>query len=164
MTISAETRSRRHGTIRTMLRRRKLRSQAELGAALTDAGHGVNQSTLCRDLRDLGVAKVDGIYRLPSHPDVAPAVADDPAAPGRLALARFVTSAVPAGPNLLVLRCAVGTGSAVGLAIDSERWSEVIGTVAGDDTLFVATATRRDQSAVLSQLRSIVGDGFGEEG
>jgi transcriptional regulator of arginine metabolism len=152
--LSAGRRARRHAAIRSLVRRRAVESQSELAAALATAGHDVDQSTLCRDLRELGIAKIDGIYRIP-----APRAADAPEGveganpvPGASAVARFVTGVLPAGPNLLVVRCATGTASAVGLAIDEEGWPEVVGTLAGDDTLFVATASARDQRKVIERL------------
>lgn len=164
MPISAETRSRRHAAIRALLRRRKVRSQSELGEALAGAGHAVDQSTLCRDLRDLGIAKVDGVYRLPAAREAAAGESAEPAGahPGGRSVARFVSGALPAGPHLLVVRCATGTASAVGLAIDGEAWPEVVGTLAGDDTLFVATASQRDQRGVIERLErlgSLAGEG-----
>ena len=156
MPSSTDSRRRRHGAIRNLIRRRRVHSQAELGDALASAGHEVNQSTLCRDLRDLGISKVDGIYRLPIALAENPSPSSDELTlPGRRAIARYLTGASPAGGHLLVLRTAIGTASAVGLAIDAEAWPEVVGTIAGDDTLFLATGSARDQHRVLSQLRSI---------
>lgn len=162
MPISAETRARRHAAIRSLLRRRKVHSQSELGEALARAGHEVDQSTLCRDLRDLGIAKIDGTYRVAATlgtatPGTGGGEGAEPegGSPGPGAIARFLAGAHPAGPHLLVVRCAIGTASAVGLAIDAEAWPEVVGTLAGDDTLFVATASVRGQRAVIARLEEI---------
>ncbi len=166
MPISTDSRTRRHGVIRSVIRRRKVRSQAELGSTLAASGLEVNQSTLCRDLRELGIEKVEGVYRLPTAREREAALAaasEDPPTPGRRVIVRFVTGAIPAGPHLVVLRCAVGTASAVGLAVDAEGWTEVLGTVAGDDTLFLAVGSRRDQQVVLMRLRKIAGTAIGGE-
>jgi transcriptional regulator of arginine metabolism len=154
---SSVPRDRRHAAIRSLLRRRRIRSQAELAEALAGSGCAVDQSTLCRDLRELGIAKVAGVYRVPSPraDEGAGGAAADPAAPGSQSVARFIAAALPAGPNLLVVRCATGTASAVGLAIDGEGWPEVVGTVAGDDTLFIATGSARDQRTVLARLEAL---------
>lgn len=71
------------------------------------------------------------------------------AAPERFAAIQEVQ---PAGPNVLVVRTPPGSASAVGLAIDAAHWPDVVGTVAGDDTLFVATANRTGQSRVAARL------------
>jgi len=163
MPLSAGSRARRHAAIRSLIRRRKVGSQSELGEALAETGHTVDQSTLCRDLRELGIAKVDGIYRVPAPREAgAPVDAGAPGeVPGASAVAKFIAGASPAGPHLLVVRCAAGTASAVGLAIDGEGWPEVVGTLAGDDTLFVATASARDQRKVIERLDRLDARGGG---
>ena len=70
---------------------------------------------------------------------------------GSLAYA-FVHGARTAGPNLIVLETAVGTAQTVAIAIDRAGWPEVVGTLAGDDTIFVATANARDQQRFLRHL------------
>ena len=59
----------------------------------------------------------------------------------------------PAGPNLLVIRTAIGAAQRVALALDRCGWSEIVGTVAGDDTVFTATANGRHQRQLLSRLQ-----------
>ena len=121
--------------------------QAELVRLLKRAGHDVTQSSVSRDLRELGVAKVGDRYVL----------AEDAAAPAadfRL-VAAFVVGVAPAGPNLTVIRTTIGTAQSVALAIDRARWPEVRGTLSGDDTIFVATANARAQRLVSDRLRSL---------
>ncbi|MBS0375870.1 MAG: arginine repressor [Proteobacteria bacterium] len=121
--------------------------QAELVRLLKRAGYPVTQSSVSRDLRDLGVAKVGDRYVLP----------EDAAAPvaGLAAVAGFVQDAAPAGPHLTVIRTTIGSAQSVALAIDRARWPEIVGTISGDDTIFVATASERAQRAVLDRLRSL---------
>ncbi|MBS0393426.1 MAG: arginine repressor [Proteobacteria bacterium] len=121
--------------------------QAELVRLLKRAGHPVTQSSVSRDLRDLGVAKVGDRYVLP----------EDAAAPvaGLQAVAAFVQDVVPAGPHLTVVRTTIGSAQSVALAIDRARWPEVVGTLSGDDTIFIATASERAQRAVRDRLRSL---------
>jgi transcriptional regulator of arginine metabolism len=121
--------------------------QAELVRLLKRAGYPVTQSSVSRDLRDLGVAKLGDRYVLP----------EDSAAPvaGLAAVVAFVQSAVPAGPHLTVVRTAIGSAQSVALAVDRARWPEVVGTISGDDTIFIATASERAQRAVLDRLRSL---------
>jgi len=121
--------------------------QAEIVRLLKRAGYDVTQSSVSRDLRELGVGKVGDRYVVPSE---APA----PAAALR-AVATFVVDALAAGPHLTVVRTTTGSAQAVALAIDRARWPEVVGTISGDDTVFVATGSAPDQRAFLAHLRSL---------
>lgn len=132
-------------------------SQEQLVRRLRRRGFRVTQSSVSRDLADLGVAKVEGRYvpldRLAgAHPGGAP-VSNG----GRLAeVAPFVEGIAAAGPHLLVVRTPPGGASPVGIAIDAARWPEVVGTVAGDDTLFIATTGRAPQARVEARLASLL--------
>jgi transcriptional regulator of arginine metabolism len=107
----------------------------------------VTQSSVSRDLRDLGVAKVGDRYVLAE--DAAGPVTD------LRTVAPFVRAVLPAGSNLTVVRTLTGSAQAVALAIDRARWPEVVGTLSGDDTVFIATATARAQRTLLNRLRSL---------
>jgi len=116
---------------------------------LKRAGFDVTQSSVSRDLRDLGVAKVGDRYVLPEH-------ATTPVADLR-AVSTFVQEAVAAGPHLTVVRTTIGSAQSVALAIDRARWPEVVGTISGDDTIFIATESVRAQRALLERIRSLAG-------
>lgn len=147
MPTARETKDVRLNAIREILDGEMLRSQGELVARLERQGFSVTQSSVSRDLRDLRVAKVGGVYRLPAVSETGPRVED--------VLPALVVAAETAGPNLVVLRTVVGGASQAGLALDQAGWREVVGTVAGDDTLFVATRSRRDQSRVMQRVTSL---------
>lgn len=121
--------------------------QAELVRRLKQAGYAVTQSSVSRDLRDLGVAKVGDRYVVPSETP-APAATFS-------AVAAFVVAAVPAGPHLTVVRTTVGSAQSVAFAIDQGRWPEVVGTISGDDTVFVATRDEEAQRAFIHRLQSL---------
>jgi transcriptional regulator of arginine metabolism len=138
----------RREALRRILRDGGARRQSELVRRLRRAGFAVTQSSVSRDLRDLGVAKVGDRYLL----------AEDAAAGASSnwgALAGFVREIRPAGPCLTVLRTAVGAAQSVAVAIDRDRWPEVVGTLSGDDTIFIATQGRREQRRVAERLRAI---------
>ncbi len=137
----------RRETLRRIIREGDIGRQAELVRRLKRAGHAVTQSSVSRDLRDLGVAKVGDRYVL----------AEDAAAPvaNLAAVAAFVQEVVSAGPNLSVVRTTIGSAQSVALAIDRARWPQVVGTISGDDTIFIATATARAQRTVLDRLRAL---------
>ena len=153
----------RQDAIRAILDAEAVESQEQLVRRLKRRGFRVTQSSVSRDLAELGVAKVDGRYvaleRLAQTvaPDRAGgASAPVPAADDRLAeVASFLREVAPAGPHLLVVKTPPGGASPVGIAIDAARWPEVVGTVAGDDTLFVATPGRAAQARVEARLAQL---------
>ena len=137
----------RRETIANLLREGEVRGQADLVRLLRKAGYDVTQSSVSRDLRELGVLKASGRYLLPSedltrrHQDFG-------------ALAAFVRELLPAGPSLTVVKTTVGAAQSVAVAIDTARWPEVVGTISGDDTIFIATRTQRQQTRLLERLRA----------
>jgi transcriptional regulator of arginine metabolism len=144
VTTSTSSRAARHDRIVAILGGQTVRSQAELAAALEDAGLSVTQATLSRDLDELGAVKLrspDGgqpVYVIPEDgsPITARTTDDDP--PLRLArlLGDLLVSA-EASANLVVLRTPPGASNFLASALDRARLPEVLGTVAGDDTILV---------------------------
>jgi len=134
----------RHARIVTILNSRRVRSQAELAAALDDAGFEVTQATLSRDLEELGAVKLrtpDG--GLPSYvvpEDGAPLTARtaDDAPPQRLArLIDELLVSARASANLVVLRTPPGAAHFLASAVDRAGLPDILGTIAGDDTILV---------------------------
>jgi len=136
----------RHEAILRILKSGEVRGQAELVRLLKKEGHEVTQSSVSRDLRDLKVSRVSGRY-LPA-PDVIAHVDSDFAT-----LARFVRGIRQAGPSLTVVKTSIGTAQSVAVAIDRAAWPEVVGTISGDDTIFIATASAAAQSKLIARLR-----------
>jgi transcriptional regulator of arginine metabolism len=132
-----------------IIREQAVGKQAELVAMLRKHGHTATQSSVSRDLRELGVAKLGDRYVLPES---AAAVKNDFSA-----LKQFVSAVLTAGTNLTVLRTTVGAAQSVAVAIDGARWSEVVGTISGDDTIFIATAGAREQQKLGERLHAIFG-------
>ncbi len=112
-------------------------------------GHVATQSSVSRDLRELGVAKLGDRYVLPD--------ADVAAKTDFAALKQFVHAQLAAGTNLTILKTTVGSAQSVAVAIDTAHWPEVVGTISGDDTIFIATAGAREQSKLQLRLRAIFG-------
>jgi transcriptional regulator of arginine metabolism len=164
--VSPVTKTARQAQIAGILARTAVRSQEELAELLAERGVRVAQTTLSRDLDELGAVRLRGadgvlVYALPGEPggpgsrpgglagDLAslfgrpdePARAGDAAdrdPPGRLAriAAEFLLSA-EASANLVVLRTPAGAAQFLASAIDHAAWSSILGTVAGDDTVLV---------------------------
>jgi transcriptional regulator of arginine metabolism len=137
----------RRNAILRLLRGASVRKQGELVDLLRREGHAVTQSSISRDLRDLGVLKAGGRY-LP--PDATQRALDDFGT-----LRQFVRGVATAGEALTVLRTTVGAAQSVAIAIDKAEWPEVVGTISGDDTIFIATDTAAAQAAVVARLRDL---------
>ena len=139
----------RHAAILRVIRERRIRNQDELRTALVPLGVRATQATLSRDIHELGLVKVsdaDGVFY--GTGTEAGALRPDL---GQLVRALLVSSD-GVGP-LLVLRTAAGSAGALTAAIDGAGWSEVIGTIAGDDTVLVVTRGPREREAVAERLR-----------
>ena len=147
MLTDAQQLERRHAIVR-ILRDGVVRRQEDLVRLLKKAGHAVTQSSVSRDLRDLGVLKASDRYVLP--PDEVTRANGDFAM-----LAQFVRDVRRAGPSITVLRTTIGAAQSVAVAIDKAQWPEVAGTISGDDTIFIATAGARAQDELVGRLQAI---------
>lgn len=145
----------RRRALRLLIRRRRIRTQEELVEVLQERGFEITQSSLSRDLMHLGARKLDGAYRLVGDGEEG----DDGSQsyPTLSELQPFVRALRPAGPNLLVVCTRPGLAQTVALALDSMNMPEVTGTVAGDDTVFVATPTRRAQRNLERRFGRLIG-------
>jgi transcriptional regulator of arginine metabolism len=140
----------RRDAIVRILRLGTVGRQAELVALLHREGFDATQSSVSRDLRELGVVKGADRYLLPAAEDaLTPSHFED--------VQTFVKGYRAAGPNLTVLRTTTGTAQSVAIALDKARWPEIVGTIAGDDTIFIATASARTQRRLHAHLHSIFG-------
>lgn len=138
----------RRSMLAKIIREQSVGRQTELVAMLRKHGHVATQSSVSRDLRELGVAKLGDRYVLP----------DTAAAPRDFStLKQFVNSRATAGTNLTVLKTTVGAAQSVAVAIDTARWPEVVGTLSGDDTIFIATTGPRAQRKLADRLLAIFG-------
>jgi transcriptional regulator of arginine metabolism len=141
----------RRQLISELIRAGQVSTQSELVDGLRQRGFMATQSSISRDLRQLGVAKVSGIYVLPA----TFLDAKNDAVNGTLDptdLSRWVRTVHAAGPYLLVVRTSIGAAPQVASTVDNLNWPEVVGTVAGDDTIFIAVESRGAQSRVARRL------------
>ena len=138
---------------RTMLakiiREQSVGRQTELVDLLRKLGHVATQSSVSRDLRELGVAKMGDRYVLPA---AAAAPKSD-----FTTLKQFVSARFTAGTNLTVLKTTVGSAQSLAVAIDSAQWPEVVGTISGDDTIFIATTGAAAQRKLGDRLLALFG-------
>lgn len=128
---------------------RAIRTQEELAEALAAEGWDVTQSSVSRDIAALKLVKVDGAYTRQAR------VLATPRSPDDQRIAEGVLTAEPAGEVLVVVHTAPGEANRVGAALDRSAWPEVLGTIAGDDTIFIAARNGAAQKAVLRRLRAV---------
>lgn len=128
----------------TLLKEYPTGNQSELQKRLHKIGIKTTQASISRDLTELSAVKVDGVYRLPTLDKGESTVVD------RLDAER-------AGDNLIVLKTGPGHAAVAGVHIDRAKISEIIGTIAGDDTIFIAVASRDDQTRVIKKIFTLFG-------
>jgi transcriptional regulator of arginine metabolism len=138
----------RRERIVALLGKGRVRSQADLQEQLAAAGLEVNQATLSRDLRLLGVVKGKDGYELPAAPTLAPANAHQSL---WHAVHTWLVDAT-AAQNLVVLRTPAGGAQALGLAIDHAELPGVVGTIAGDDTVLAVCKDHNKARALVRRL------------
>jgi transcriptional regulator of arginine metabolism len=133
----------RQKKILSLIRARRIGTQDELTALLERAGMVATQSSVSRDLLELGIVKQRGHYALPEAQNGA--------------AARGLLSLETAGESLVVARCEPGLASAVAVEIDRAALAEVVGTIAGEDTIFIAVTEHKAQRTVIKKIWQIFG-------
>jgi len=123
--------------ILNLIRARHIGTQEELRGLLERSGVPATQSSLSRDLEELGVVKHHGFYALPHANGDA---------------ARGLVSLDIAGDVLVVAKCLPGRASAVAVEIDDAAITDIVGTLAGEDTIFIATRDQKSQRAVMKKV------------
>ncbi len=141
----------RQGQILNLLAQVPVANQDALRRQLVRRGLNVTQATLSRDLRELKLVKTSEGYR-PLN-----SVAEEPPALPSLARAvgEFLLDVRPA-QNLLVLKTPPGGAQPLAAAVDAEHWSEIAGTLAGDDTVLIITPSRSARAALEKRLRELL--------
>lgn len=148
----SQERRKRHLKILELVATRPLRTQEELADTLGQEGWEVTQSSVSRDIAALGLIKAEGIYQRPAAAHLRE-ITD----PNERRLAESLLSVERAGDALLVLHTPPGEAQRVGSALDLLAWPEIVGTLAGDDTIFVAAQNVAAQEQIHRHLRRITG-------
>lgn len=159
MADSAE-KVRRHREIRQLVRHEVVESQDALVRALEERGHQVAQSTLSRDLKELRIVRVptDGGYRYLPQGAVAEPAPDETALTRRLrATAALEVTGVGANETLVVIRTLVGRAQGVAVLLDELELPDVLGTVAGDDTILVVPRSVKRVGRLRRHLAELLG-------
>ena len=142
-------RRKRHLKILEVISTRAVHTQEELAEALSAEGWEVTQSSISRDIAALRLVKADGAYRRAPRASVA-------RDPDERRIAESVLTCEPAGDALLVLHTPPGEANRVAVALDRLAWPDIVGTIAGDDTIFLATKDAPAQRRVLRHIRILV--------
>jgi transcriptional regulator of arginine metabolism len=142
MPNSLEIQSARRNAIRQILEQDPAGTQQSLVDALISQGFIATQSGVSRDLKEIGAIKTTRGYELAELEKVEEVVE----------VSEFLREIRTAGPNLLVIKTAIGAAQRVALALDRSNWPEMIGNVGGDDTVLVATKDAGSQRNLLAKI------------
>ena len=134
-----------------LLRNGEVETQDDLRRKLAHRGIHVTQATVSRDIEELGLVKTRTGYRLPDAVD--PRVSLQPTL--AIVLKEFLTEARSAA-NLVVVKTRPGNAHSVAAALDANPWEEVVGTIAGDDTIFIATPTSHQAELIRKKILALV--------
>ena len=144
----------RHEKIKELIRQYDIDTQEELAARLNAAGFKVTQATVSRDIRALKMTKVadgEGKSRYAILQELPSGLGDK--------YTRVLHDAIltiDQGQNLVVIRTVPGMAMGVAAALDALEWEEILGCIAGDDTVMCAARTTEEASGVVKRLKSIL--------
>ena len=141
------TKTYRQGQILKLIRSKKIFTQEELAQELKNQGIAATQVTLSRDLRDLRLVKTREGYQ-----EMAP----EETGPGFTMLAGEFLNDVLRAQNLVVLKTSPGHANSVAVALDREGWPEVVGTIAGDDTILIIAPDNPTAEEVQERLLALL--------
>ena len=133
----------RQQTILSLIKAKPIGTQEDLRALLERAGVPATQSSVSRDLEELGVVKHHGHYTLPRTNGTP---------------ARGLVSLDHAGDSLVIARTFPGLASAVAVEIDAAAIPEIVGTIAGEDTIFIAVRDAKSQRSAVKEIWKLFGD------
>lgn len=146
----------RHQKIKELVEQYQIETQEELADKLTDAGYAVTQATVSRDIRELKLSKIslgDGrqMYTILEHNDQH--LGDKYI---RVLKEGFVS--MDMAQNILVIKTVSGMAMAVAAAVDAMKFKEIVGSIAGDDTIMMAVRTVEDTQIVMDKIRKAIGE------
>lgn len=141
----------RHAKIKEIIDGNKIETQEELAKALKDVGIEVTQATVSRDIKELMLIKVptaNGNYRYACPKDHNIVISAE-----RIARTfhDYIID-VRSSDSLVVIKTLPGTAQSVAYALDYLKWDEVLGTIAGDDTIFIAAADKEKTAAIIKRI------------
>ena len=150
--------AKRHAKILELINSRPIDTQDELLGLLSESGFSVTQATVSRDIKELRLVKTltpDGKYHYAAHADLPKSEMSNKFL---LIFSESVKEIDSAG-NMLVIKCFTGMANAVCAALDTLHWSGVVGTLAGDDTIFMVMRDDHNARELVLQLRKMMSAG-----
>ena len=152
------SREKRLRKIRQIIAKRPIATQEGLRSALDEAGIKVNQATLSRDIRELGLVKTtsNGQSRYASPPTLSPDATPTTTRGSGAGIGRLIR-AIDWSDNLVVIKTESGAASLVAEELDHLDQQGILGTIAGDNTIFIAPSRKTKASTLASRLRSLTG-------
>lgn len=143
----------RHYRIREIIRQKPIETQEELAEELKKLGVNVTQATVSRDIKELGLIKVlkdNGRYCY-AEPHKSAVVSDK-----LLRMYKDSIIGINSSENLIVIKTLSGAASAAAEAIDGLNWSEIIGTIAGDNTILVVAESKKATKTLIEKFEQIM--------
>jgi len=147
MPAETEIREKRQAAILKILQEQSVGRQTVLVRLLHEAGIVATQSSVSRDLKQLGITKLGNGYAM-----IDAEITDDDDHDQSM-FGNFIRDIQTAGTNLTVIKTAIGAAQRVAVCPDRYGWPEIIGTVSGDDTIFVATDSAVEQRRLIARLK-----------
>ena len=147
-------RSARHAKILELISQKEIETQEELCYELNQMNYVVTQATISRDIRDLHLFKVAGVEKKYRYAYISDR--DSDISPKMKSLFRDCLLSVRIAQNLIVIKTLAGNGANAGAVIDKLNLDEIVGSVAGDDTLLVVCETNEDAEAVVEKIKEFI--------
>jgi len=144
----------RQSTILNLIQKHEIETQEELADRLKKAGFKVTQATISRDIRELKLTKVNS--RKGGQKYMALTQYQQQVSDKVIRVFKDALISMDRAQNILVIRTLTGMGNAVAAAIDAFHFDEIVGTLAGDDTIFCATRCEEDLDRVMDQFKKIL--------
>jgi transcriptional regulator of arginine metabolism len=140
----------------SIINEHEINTQEELALYLNKEGYNATQATVSRDIKDLGLVKVKGVtknfkYAMPPEPEKS-AVTEDKV----ITLLKTFIVSIERAKNLVVIKTLEGNGSSCGMAVDKIGMKEIIGSIAGDDTLLIVSHTDEDAEKIVKHFKGLV--------
>jgi transcriptional regulator of arginine metabolism len=149
--ISVMSKAARQKAILEIVRKASIASQEDLQDVLRKKGFRVGQATLSRDIHEIGLVKSGEGYEIPQGGSTS-----EPALPRVARMVREFVLEVRLAQNLLVMKTSVGSAQPVAAALDGEHWTEVVGTLAGDDTILVISSNKKTAAGLAARIRGML--------
>ena len=139
--------------IKSLITEYEISTQEELTEMLNKEGYDVSQATVSRDINKLNLVKAEGLQKKTKY--ILGGAEKSNVSDKIIDLFKQITLSISSVNNLIIVKTLNGNGNSAGMAIDKMNFSEVLGTIAGDDTLLVVTKSEADANFIVKSLRML---------